>query len=332
LAPIPAPQGTQAMTSQIVSVCMVFENDATLAADVVHELHATLSARFENFEILAVDNGSTDDTVSRLLAAAEPLDNIRILILAKQYDIEIASFAALENAIGDYVVLFEPRTDPCHVAPQLVAKCMEGHDLVSGKAEDRCDDTGWRPLFSTLFRNLGRLSGVHNLQDVWSSCFCFNRTTLNAIIQIKDKVRSLRFISAEIGHTRAMVPYRRAPRSDARSRFWTKLSSGVGVIFASSDRPLRIMNIATLLLSLGNFLYIFYVGIFYLFKTDTPQGWTSTSMVLASTFAILSLALCVLGEYQLLIYKEARKGPLYHIAREVDRSHMFEKISARNVV
>jgi glycosyltransferase involved in cell wall biosynthesis len=186
------------MTSQIVSVCMVFENDAAIAADVVHELHATLSARFENFEILAVDNGSTNDTVSRVLAVAEPLDNIRILILAKQYDIEIASFAALENAIGDYVVLFEPRTDPCHVEPQLVAKCMEGHDLVSGKAEDRGDDTGWRPLFSALFRNLGRLSGVHNLQDVWSSCFCFNRTTLNAIIQIKDKVRSLRFISAEI--------------------------------------------------------------------------------------------------------------------------------------
>lgn len=140
------------MTSQIVSVCMVFENDAAIAADVVHELHATLSARFENFEILAVDNGSTNDTVSRVLTVAEPLDNIRILILAKQYDIEIASFAALENAIGDYVVLFEPRTDPCHVEPQLVAKCMEGHDLVSGKAEDRCDDTGWRPLFSTLFQ------------------------------------------------------------------------------------------------------------------------------------------------------------------------------------
>lgn len=92
------------MTSQIVSVCMVFENDAAIAADVVHELHATLSARFENFEIQAVDNGSTNDTVSRVLAVAEPLDNI--LILAKQYDIEIASFAALENAIGDYVVLF----------------------------------------------------------------------------------------------------------------------------------------------------------------------------------------------------------------------------------
>lgn len=320
------------MTSQLVSACAVFENDAAIAADVLRELHTTLADRYENFEILAVDNGSSDDTVSRLLAAAEGLDNIRILILAKCYDHEIASFAALENAIGDFVALFEPRTDPCTVVPQLVGKCMDGHDIASGRVDDPQRGMGWRPLFSALFRNLGRLSGVNNLHDVWSSCFCFNRTTLNSIIQIKDRVRSLRFISAEIGHSRAVADYRLTPRAGGRSRFWTKLSSGIGVIFANSDRPLRIMNIATLLLSLGNFLYIFYVGFFFLFKADTPQGWTSTSMVLACTFAILSLALCVLGEYHLLLYKEVRKGPLYHIAREVDRSHMFEKISARNVV
>lgn len=114
----------------IISVIIITENDSDIIADILKQINEVLSKEYQNFEILVIDNYSSDDTVDKIRSIHRKIPHIRIIRLSKHYDTEIALTAGLDNCIGDYAVLFSIYTDPPSIIPVLIDELLATYDLV----------------------------------------------------------------------------------------------------------------------------------------------------------------------------------------------------------
>ena len=117
-----------------VFVSVVSVVDATMdgIVSLLTDLHDEVSNRYANFEILIVDNGMKPTELARVRAALSRLNCIRVLRLSRRFTVDNATFAGLESAIGDYVVVMELARDPISSVPQIVQLIQSGSDIVQG--------------------------------------------------------------------------------------------------------------------------------------------------------------------------------------------------------
>jgi dolichol-phosphate mannosyltransferase len=318
----------------LVSVLVVLRNDEAILQDLLRECRAACEAHYGHFEILLVDNGSTDRTVEIARAAMESGGNVRLLVLAREYDEEIAWFAALENCIGDYAVLLEARQDPPDLIPRLVEACREGADAVVAEQPKPLREALLYRLLAWLFyRIFSRLSG-RRVPMEWSNCACFSRKAVNAVLQVKDRVRYLKYLTASLGCRMVTLPYERRPRGGGRRsgrRLFQGLRRALDVTASSSDTLIRSASLLSFGFSLLSLGYLLYTLAVFLFKADVAEGWSSLSAVLATLFFALFFILGILCEYVALISKETKSGPLYVILDEISCSRIFQDMGGRNV-
>jgi glycosyltransferase involved in cell wall biosynthesis len=317
----------------LISVATIIHNDADIVLHYLEETSGVLDENFKHYEILLVDNGSTDNSVALVKEVIGRYNSIRLLILSKENDGEIAFTAALENSIGDYVVLIDIRTDPPQMIPEMVDRCALGYDYVIAKRATGKEDPFFYRILSWLFHKCINFFTHQKLEMDWSNYVCFSRRLVNAIIQIKDRVRYLKYLKTEVGFSHQAVPYNPKPRAEKKQTrtFWKRLSWSMETIVSNTDRLIRIATLLAFITSLANFLFIFYALGVKLFMSGVAKGWTSTSIIIATMFGVLFLILSIFGEYISVVYKETKKGPLYHIADEVTGSLMFDKFDQKNV-
>ena len=115
-----------------VSVAMVTGDDHTPVNEALRALQPYLAAHFVDFEILILDHSGSPQLKSAVFALLQELPSIRFLELAYRVADDVAVAAALENAIGDFVVLWTPGRDPVNVIGPLVERCRQGADIVIG--------------------------------------------------------------------------------------------------------------------------------------------------------------------------------------------------------
>ena len=139
------------MKDQLVSVALVMHNDATIIQEVIAEVQIELAKQSDYYEILIVDNGSTDNSVTLAKTAQATISNIRLVVLSRQYSTDIAYSAALDNSIGDYVIMMDLRCDPPVLISALMAEALRGTDVVIAERKDRADNTFWQKIFAKLF-------------------------------------------------------------------------------------------------------------------------------------------------------------------------------------
>jgi len=105
-----------------VSVVVLMHNDQRVVKSRVTKIAKMLESIYENFELVLIDNGSTDQTIENITKLLKRIKCIRLIRLLKQYNIETAAFAGLETSIGDYVVIMNLAHDPWNKIPQLIKK------------------------------------------------------------------------------------------------------------------------------------------------------------------------------------------------------------------
>jgi dolichol-phosphate mannosyltransferase len=156
---------------------------------------------------------------------------------------------------------------------------------------------------------------------------------VEAIIKVKDRVRLIRVMNVEVGYRRKIIQFERAGQPKKRDRrvLLKKIFFSLEVLFSSSNNILQAANLLSLIISMVSFLYVIYAFAMYFFIPDVAEGWTSTSIVIATFFGVMFLVLGVIGGYVSVIHKETKKGPLYHISREVSTGELYDLFEERNV-
>lgn len=319
---------------KLVSVTTVFHNCSDIVESFVKDVTRVLADSFQHYELVLVDNGSTDGTRDKVKMLLKEHRQIRLIVLSRKYDEQIAYTAALESCIGDFVVNLDINTDPPGLIPEMVALSAAGSEIVTAEAINRNNDPFWYRLLSRGFYRFSHVVSEHKIDLNWSNYFCFSRKMVNSILQIKDRVRYIRYLKTEIGYSHCSLSYDQINRSGSKikKRLIDRFFCSIELLFSSTEKLMRIAASAALLTSILSMTYIGYALCIRILKRDVAAGWTSTSMVMAFLFAVLFFILFIIGEYVLLLYKESKKGPLYHVADEYTSSVLFADFKDRNVI
>ena len=325
---------SQPRMDAFVSVVAPMRNEMDHAAAFVREIHDVLAATYANYEVIVVDDGSTDGTGATLTALLKDLDGLRLLRLSRSFGREAAILAGLDSSIGDYVVVMLPESDPVALVPEMVERCRRGSGVVVGVERQPPERSALARMASAFFHWYCRRHLGLNLHPGSRFFRVFSRSALNAILQIKDRIRNLRHLSGMVGFDADPFTYDPSWRhgQPPRRRLMEDVSEGVNVILANSRHPLRVVTALGLAASLLNLAYIAYILVVYLSKPNVAPGWTTLSLQQGLMFFLVFVILTVLSEYVGLVLWETRERPAYFVARE-DQSNLSLKVAERrNVV
>jgi glycosyltransferase involved in cell wall biosynthesis len=323
-----------ARSDLLVSVIMPLRHDAPIIAQVVAETSTVLSENYTHHEIILVDDGSEDDTVTAARSILASVPCVRLIQLSRYFGREAAILAGLETAIGDCIAILIPETDPPALVPKMVARCREIDGIVSG-VDARGDQTGpLRQLLKRLFHAYMRRSLKAELLPGATDFRVLSRPVVNALTQFRESYWQLRLLSTAIGYRRAVFRYTPLSRTGRKddSTLLDDVNEAVDMIITHSRQPLRLVSWLGWLAGFLNVLYVIYAGLIYLFKEDVAPGWTSLSIEQGVMFFFIFSILALLCEYVGRILEESRGRPLYFVCDEKSSSVLLLDVERPNIV
>ena len=286
---------------------------------VIQETHARLVATLARivetrFEVVYVDDGSSDRTLSVLRAIQQSDPRIRVVALSRNFGQQIAVAAGLEHASGEAVVLIDADLqDPPEVIPEMVERWRAGVDVAYGARTEREGETPLKLWTAKTFcRTLNRLSDVDIPLDT-GDFRLMDRKVVDALLAMPERDRFVRGMVAWVGFRQEPVHYGRAARFAGRTKYPMKkmLRFASDGILSFSLVPLRLaiyMGFAASGLALAGILYALLLRLF----TDVwVTGWTLLFIAVLFLGGVQLVFLGVIGEYLGRVYGEVKQRPLY---------------------
>ena len=302
-----------------VSVVMRVRDAEDVIGAALERLSGVMEHAFGYYEIIIVDDGSTDATRARIAEVQARARNIQLYALSRRKGDNIALTAGLDHAIGDMVVMLDPRLDPPELIPQMVERALDGVDIVYALPRERLESRGLANLAVRGFvAALSRLNNVDAPQAM-SSYRLLNRTVLNYMLEAVDRHRSLMFLPALSGYPYATIDYDRLGNTAGAAPTSERMAKALDLVFSTSARPLRIITLMSLGISVLSLLYALYSVLIFVVRDDVAKGWTSLSLQISGLFFLVCIILAVMSEYILQILEATTHHPRYHIAASAIR-------------
>ncbi len=316
----------------VISAIVPLHNDSDIIDSFVGELADALKSNFAVYEMVLVDDGSTDETVAKVNALLSKHPRIRLIRLSRRFGQEIAISAGLDSVIGDFVVVMLPDTDPPSLVSEMVNQARSGAEMVFGIRKSRATDPWFLKAGASLFYGFCNAVLRLNLQKNSTHFRVLSRRVVNALIQIRDRGRYLRTLSQQVGFENRSFEYelierRSPPRTKSLGE---AIGLAINIIVANTRKPLRVASWAGLAIAALNAAYILYLTASYLLHGN---GYgIATSLQGAVMFLFLFLILAVLCEYVGRIVDESQGRPLYYVMDENNSSVLPLDEHAKNIV
>lgn len=310
-----------------LSVVCVARNLSAIQRQVITELAAAVAPLVTDYEIVVVDNASTDESLAlyRTLTGEAGFPNLQVYALTKEVDTDTASWVGLENALGDYVVVIDPLADDIRMLPEMLDRAASGVDVVFARNTYRSEQgLVYRAAFDLFNRLYRQFSGIHLSREA-PHYRVLSKRVINFILQHPRPSITYRHLPASGGFSKATLSYSARPRLSTPKRLADGIDFGMRLLVSTTRAPMRLVTTLSLFGAVVNVLYSLYVVAIGLFKTDVAPGWVSLSLQQSGMFFLISLVLLVLGEYILNMAGLSNEGPLYHVAQEFTSSRMTRR-------
>lgn len=291
----------------------------------VKRLIEILRTDFEFYEVILVNNGSTDDTQAKVAALQTQLPNLALFNLANKYSMAIATIAGLDHAIGDYVIVLDPRQDPPGLVRELIQVALDEKDIVYAVTRERAAaQTLYYKMEEQFLKALGRLNHIR-LPPALSSARLFSRRALNFILKAVDRHRILSLAPALSGYSIEKIVYDPEPVASTGGvglNWFYSAYRAVELTLSLSPKPLRLVSIFSVGISFLTVIYSIYVVMYWLTHESVAAGWASLSLQISVLFFFLSLVLAVMSEYMQQILENIGRRPLYFYTTQSNSSVM----------
>ncbi|HEV2616971.1 MAG TPA: glycosyltransferase family 2 protein [Candidatus Acidoferrales bacterium] len=303
-----------------LSVVVPCLNEEEVLRNTHRRLTTVLERSHLTFEIIYVDDGSTDSTPDLLRELQMQDVRVRVVRFSRNFGHQIAITAGLEHASGDGVAIIDgDLQDPPEVILEFLEKWMEGYDVAYGTRTERDGEPAYRLFITKIFyRLLSRLSDTPIPLDT-GDFRLMDRRVVEALLSMPERDRFVRGMVSWLGFSQIAVPFRRAPRAAGQPKYsFLKLARlAADGIFSFSVSPLRLAVWTGFCASGLAILAILFAFFERIFGTVLVKGWTSTMIAILFMGGVQLICLGIIGEYVGRIYGESKRRPLYVIRESV---------------
>lgn len=310
-----------------LSVVFVFRNQSAQIESILVDAVRRLTALVSDCEIIVIDNASEDESISILkkLTGEGGLPNLQVYALTKEVDADTASWAGLENALGDYVAVIDPLVDDIAFLPEMLEQAVKGADVVFANNKQKPPRSlAYKAAYAVFNRIYKFFNGIHLAAEA-PQYRVLSKQVINFILQHSQPAIAYRHLPASSGFARANLSYSSPTRVAQKKRLQESIDRGMLLLVSTTRAPMRLVTIFSMFGAVANLIYSLYVVASALLRADIAPGWVSLSLQQSGMFFLLSLVLLVLGEYILHMTSLSNEGPLYHVAQEFTSSRMTRR-------
>ena len=307
---------------KLISIVTPIYNEEENLAELYKRLVKMMDGESEyNFEVIAVDHGSVDNSFERLVTIHKKDKRFKILQLSKNFGSADAGIVAgLSFAKGDAAILImADLQEPPELIPKFISKWEAGFEIVYGIVKKRPGVSILRKVLSVLFyKILNKLTGNLFPENV-SDFRLIDKKVYQIIGQMPERNKFLRGIISWTGFKQTGIPFERSPRFAGVSKadFATVLLVAANGIFSFSYLPLRMVTILGFFLSAISFLMIIVQIILFAIYGRVAPGQTTTVTLISFLFGMLFLILGIIGEYLARIYDEVKQRPQFIVKSRI---------------
>lgn len=308
------------MSTRSVTILVPVYNEQ----EVLPLFHQTLSRELEVvadvvFEILFVDDGSKDSTLSIIENLATNDTRISYLSLSRNFGKERAMIAGLDAVRSDAVIIMDvDLQDPPNLIAQMIREWKAGYDDVYAKRRTRAGES-WlkRTTAQTYYRLLQRTTRIEVQQNT-GDFRLLDRKCIDALTRFRESERYTKGMFSWIGFKKKELLFDRDSRAAGRTKWNYRglIDLAIDGITSFTTAPLRISMFLGALVSLAAFIYVVVIVVRTVFWGSDLEGYPSTMAVILFLGGVQLLSLGVIGEYVGRIFNESKGRPLYLIQVE----------------
>jgi glycosyltransferase involved in cell wall biosynthesis len=287
---------------------------------VIDEFHRRVTSAMEGlqYELVLVDDASSDGTGDRLRALAAGDPHVRVVSLSRNFGHQIALTAGLDHARGNPVVMLDSDLqDPPELIPEMLERWRAGDDVVYAVRRRREGETAFKRRTASLFYRLFRRVASVDLQPESGDFRLLDRRPLDALLSMRERSRFLRGMTIWVGYRQSAIAYDRDPRHSGATKYTLPrmLRFSMDAMTAFSRAPLHFAMYLGLAISLFAFLAIpVVIGLriagLYL------EGFGTLTVIVLALGGIQLVTIGILGEYLARIFDEVKARPLYVVRKE----------------
>ncbi len=299
-------------------VCPCYNEETALPA-FFEAIESVLESITEHYEIVCVDDGSSDSTLALLLEAAQRNPRIRVLELSRNFGKESALTCGLDYAGGDAVVPMDvDLQDPPALIRDMVEQWQQGYDVVLARRIDRSTDSFAKRVSANWFYRLHNRISDSKIPDNVGDFRLMDRKVVDAVRGLPEHRRFMKGLFAWVGFRTTTVTYARPERVAGTTKFnaWRLWNFALEGITSFSTWPLRVWAYVGLVVAgtafVSGFLIVFRT---LLLGVDVP-GYASLLVSVQFLGGVQLIGLGILGEYMGRIYQETKGRPVYIVRRD----------------
>ncbi len=274
------------------------------------------------YEIICVDDGSEDNTLSIIEKIANKDENVKVISFSRNFGHQAAITAGLKYATGDAIVIMDcDMQDPPELIPDMIKLWEAGNDVIYAKRKIRKGENRFKLYTSKMFyRLLNGISEIKIPEDTGDFRLA-DRKIIDVINELPEHNKYLRGLFTWVGFKQVPIEYERQERFAGKTKYsltkMIKLASDG--ITSFSKKPLKILGVFGVLSIIASVLLFIYAIISYIFKLNSlVPGWTSIMVTITFFGGLQLISVWLISEYIGKIFDESKNRPEYIISKKIN--------------
>jgi len=302
----------------MISIVVPVFNEQEALPRLYHRICETMKRVGIAFELILVDDGSTDQSLEIALKLHREDKHVKVLGFSRNFGHQMAIAAGLDYACGEAVITMDGDLQhPPEVIPELIQRWQEGHDIVLTCRQSTADTGLFKDFTSRLFYALVNHLAEVNISPGSADFRLLDRKVVEVLRTLGERALFYRGLVNWVGYLQTTVPYEARARYGGESKysFIKMLRFAVTGITSFSSVPLYISAFIGLAVSLLSFVYALFAIYARLFTGRVVEGWTSVMVAVLFLGGIQLITLGVQGIYLGRMYNEVKQRPRYLVRR-----------------
>ena len=298
-----------------ITIVVPFLNEKDNLPLLLERVTGVFASRSEDWELLLVDDGSTDGSAEWAVEQAQTNRHVRVLRLSRNFGHQLAITAGLDRSDGDAVVVMDADLqDPPETIGPMIDKWREGFEVIYAVRRSRAGETWMKKFLAAgFYRIFRRLAKVNVPMDA-GDFRLVDRCVVDALREMRELHRFMRGLTCWVGFRQSSVAYDRAARHAGETKYpvWKSVRLAFDAITSFSASPLRWIAVLGVGICLVAALWVLYDMVQAVVNPGSMQkGWASMIAVMVFLGGVQLVSIGMLGQYVSRIFEEGKRRPLY---------------------